>query len=298
MHLEIRKATSYMFEWNFYEYDIQEIPTSGTIIVYKNTGEELISETPVVVNSGGEIEYVISADDTETVDSNYKIELKYILGDRTYFKYYLFDIVECPVVNITKDSDLFDLVAELRNDISEITLETTELGSTSSLVCTTLQNDERNFKGGRIEIFITDTETHHAKITLHEQNTITFTPVYSSAITDNTVFKIRPSFQYIIDRAFDDFVWRDIRNKVPVTSGFIDSTVLKNLTVYKALELYCLGAVEEESDKWDLRYTRFKEAYETEYTKLSEPYDISEDGNVSDKENQNRPGFNSRGIIR
>ena len=298
MHLEIRKSTAYTFTWDFFEYDIQEVPSTGTITIYKKTGAELVSETSVSIDSVGQIAYTISATDTATVDINYKIQLKYRIGDLYYYKHYLFDIVECPIVNVVKDSDLFELVPELRNDITEVTMETTAAGSTSTLVCSKLANDERNYKGGRIEIFISDTIVHPAKITNHVSNTLTFSPAYSSAIGNSTVFKIRPSFQYIIDRAFNDYVWRDVRNKVPAASGYIDTDVLKNLTVYKALELYCVGSVEIADDKWDLRYNRFKEDYQAEYLKLKEPYDISEDGNISDKEDDNRPNYTSVSILR
>jgi len=292
--IEIQKSTSYTFEWGFYDSNIQQIPTSGTITIYKPGGStELVSSTAVAVETDGTIKYTISSANTATVDKNYKIALTYKIGDDTKRPFYLFDIVETPLQNTIRDEDLFRHCGELRDKTFDSVIETSSTGTTTTFFSDELSALNQDFKGGTCEIYLDDTTTHLAEITKYEKDNYrcTFRPAYTSAIGSSLKVVIRSSFQRYIDTAYNDIVHRDIRGRVPIKAGYIDTTVTDNMTVYKTLEIICFDRSEENDDKWDRRAKRFQKLYSDEMAKLSEAYDYSEDGSIDSFEEDNPPSF-------
>jgi hypothetical protein len=302
MILEIQRNQQYTFEWSFFDMNIKEVPTSGTITVYNPGGTtELVSSTAVAIETDGTIKYTLAAANTGTVDKNYKIQLTYQVGDVVTRPFYLFNIVETPLINTVRDEDLFHYVPELRNKITTNIIETTTTSaSTTTFISTELNPLNLDFKGGYCSIYITDTIEHKAEIQVwnSDTSTITFSPAYSSAISSGLKVQIRASFQRFINEAYQNHVYRDIRNRVPLAAGFIDSTVTDNLTIFKTLEIICFGKVEETDDKWDMRAKKFNELYGTEYLKLNEAYDYNEDGDIDTSEENSKPNFMNRGITR
>jgi len=296
---EIQKDQSYLFEWSFFDKNIQEVPASGTISVYNNSGTALVSAAAVSIETDGVIKYLLDATYTTTLDYNYKIELTYRVGDITHRPFYLFDVVNTPLQNTVRDEDLFQFAPDLRDKVQTNMVETTSTGTTTTFISTELRALNLDFKGGNCEILITDTTKHYAEITGWESdaNRATFQPAYTSAVASGLKVRIRASFQRFIDDAWERFVKRDIRNKVGIVAGYIDTTVADNLVIFKALELICFGKMEEEGDKWSLRATKFDDKYKDEMTKLSAPYDRDEDGNIDDGENKDRPHYKSAGIV-
>ena len=83
-----------------------------------------------------------------------------------------------------------------------------------------------------------------------------------------------------------------------MAAPYIDTNVFNTLVIYKTLEAICLNAVEEQNDKWNIRYNYYAECYATEFSNFSLAYDRNEDGNISDDEDANRPVFNTITINR
>lgn len=299
--LEIQKSQSYTFEWSFYDSNIKEIPVDGSISVYKPGGStKLVDSDAVSIETDGTIKYTLSASNTATVDKNYKIELVYQVNDVVKRPFYLFSIVETPLINTVRDEDLFKYVPELRDKITPNVVETTDTGTTTTFKSTELNYLNLDFKGGMCEIYIDSTTQHNAEIQSwnKDTSTVTFTPSYISNIGSGLKVAIRASFQRFIDEAYGSHVYRDIRNRVPLAAGYIDSTVTDNLTIFKALEIICFGRVEEVDDKWYVRAKKFQELYGKEYTKLNEAYDYDEDGDIDAYENKNKPSFMNRIVTR
>ncbi len=299
--IEIQKSVSHTFEWSFFDMNIQEIPVSGTITIYKPGGStELVSSTAVSIETDGTIKYTLDSANTATVDRNYKIALTYQVGDVVKRPFYLFDIVETPLQNNVRDEDLFKYVSELRDKTFNQVIETTSAGSTTTFISTELASLNQDFKGGNVEIYLDDTTTHIAEITDYESDIqrCTFTPAYTSAISASLKVLIRSSYQEFINTAYNDIVHRDIRNRVPIKAGYIDTTVLDNMTVYKTLEIICFDKSEETDDKWDRRATKFNKMYNDEMSKLSEAYDYNEDGDIDAYEENDPPSFLNMSISR
>ena len=301
MHREIQKGQNYTFEWEFYNKNIQEVPVSGTISVYSpGSSTAIVDGDAVSVETDGTIKYTLLGTLIDTCDKNYKIELTYQVGDVITRPFYLFTVVETPLVNQVRDEDIFHYAPDLRDKVASNVIETTSEGSTTTFISTEMKPLNIDFKGGYAEIYIDDTTVHDVEITAYdsETGTATFTPAYGSAIATAKRVSLRSSYQRYIDDAFEQFVYRDIRNKVPLSSGYIDSTVTDNLTIFKALEIICFGLSEDDNDKWDRRANKFTQSYKDEYVKLNEAYDINEDGTIDGDENANRPNFTSVGIVR
>ena len=81
----------------------------------------------------------------------------------------------------------------------------------------------------------------------------------------------------------------DFRNSGYDLDLFLNSDVqLKELYIYKAIELICAGLVNDgtEDDAYFFNYNRFKDFYDVEKTTLTADYDANEDGTIStDEEN-------------
>lgn len=299
MKLEIQKDQSYTFEWSFYDKNIKDVPVSGTITVYKPGGTELVASTAVAIETDGTIKYTLAASNTSQDDKNYKIELVYQVGDVVHRPFYLFDIVYTPLQNTVRDDDLFLHLPELRNN-SESVVETTSAGSTTTFIARDLKATNLDYKGGWVDIYIDDTTVHSAEITAYDKDLAqcTFQPAYTASIGSGLRVQVRASYQRFIDDAYDRFVHRDIRNRVPIKAGYIDTTVTDNLTIFKALYLICFSKIEEETDKWAIRASQFEKDYKAEYVKLNEAYDYNEDGEIDTAETYDKPSFINKSIER
>lgn len=300
MKTEIQADKEYTFEWSFYDKDIKKIPISGTITVTKPGGSSLVSQTAVAIETDGTIKYTLAAANTSTVDENYRIELTYQVGDEVFRPFYLFDIVETPLINTVRDEDLFIYLPELRTQVLGRTIETTSLGSTTALVSSELSATNIDYKGGYGEVYITDTTTHSFQVTAYDMTsgTATISPAYTSAIASGLKVDIKPSFQFAIDEAYNNIVSKAIRNRVGVKARYIDTEITRNMTIFKALEIISFSKVESPDDKWDMRSIKFEKKYNDEYGKLNEPSDINDDGYIDSYEDANRKNTLNRGARR
>lgn len=299
MDREIQKSKDYIFTWKKYQNGLQIIPTSAVITIFDNGGTSKQTGAGSI-DSEGTITYTFLAANNSTQNKNFKINLVYIYNAKSYEENQLFDVVLTPLVNTVSDNDLFVFLPDLRKNIFEITGETDTNGTLSTLQDNMLKSDNRDFTGGKVEIFVLDTKVHEANITTYSKTTgiITFSPSYSSTITNGIKYMVRESYSNLIQTSFDSFVIKDVRNRIGLGSKWIDSNIIKNLIIFKTLNLFCFHAIESEADKWFLRARQYESMYNDELQKIKEPTDENEDGNISDSENNENMGWMSRNIIR
>jgi hypothetical protein len=302
MHIEIQKNEDYTFEWKFYDQSIQEIPSVATVTIVDNGGSEKVSAVSVGIATDGTMTYTLPAAEIPDVAKNFQARLTFTVDGTEKRDVILFDVVNYPLTNNVRDEDLFLYLGILRDDVFGKDVQTSSVGTVNTFVSDKLKSDRRDFKGGFADIYIDDTTVHQGLITgyVKSTGTATFTPAYGSAIPSGITVRLRTSYQTQIDRAYEDHVYRDIRNSVRghIAANYIDGNILKNMTVFKALGIICGGKIEEEDDKWDIHVKRFVELYQSEYGKMNEPRDIDEDGNISETEDAERPNFNEIDIIR
>lgn len=291
MHVEIQVDKDYTFSWPFYDRAGQIVPTSATVNIYDKAGSTVVSASGSI-STAGTITYTFAEADNDTEGINFKVVLDYVYAGETIRVVNLFDVVKYPLQNLVTEDDLFTYVPELRDKVFELNSFTTSAGTTTTLIDTRLTTENRQYKGGRVEIYI-DSTLHEAKVSNYASatGTITFTPAYTSVIASGTKYCLRDSYQDTIDVAYNNFVHRDVRNRVGISAGYIDSNVINNLVVFKALELLSMGAIETEGDKWALRYNAFKTKYDEELAAMAEPFDSDGDGNITDEEDSERPNF-------
>jgi hypothetical protein len=293
IHDEIQVDGDKTFTDKYYDNAIQIIPTSATYKIYKNSGTEIQSGT-ASIDSEGTITYTLTAANNDTKDVNFKRVTSYVYNGETIEVAYLFDVVKQPIVLTVNDTDLYSYLPQLRRDIYSLQGETDSTGSLSSLQDNKLKSDDRDFKGGKVEIFVSDTKMHDANITAYSSTTgiVSFDPSYSSTITSGLKYVIRPSYTTQVEKAFYDYVRPLLRKRIGMSaSGFIDSQVVNKLVINKALEIICFSKIEETDDAWDIRYKKFKEDFNSEYASFTEAYDYDEDGDISDTEDQSKFGF-------
>jgi len=300
MRREVKVSTSYEFLFKFYTNGLQVVPASASAILLNSGGTEISSGACSIDVSSGDVTYTLSSSLNTELGENFRAEITYNEEGETKYYYELYTVVYTPLVSLCSDENLFAKLPELRNQSFDKVDRTTETGFINELRCLNLISDTREYEGGKLEIYISDTETHSARVTSYEKTSgsCIFSPAYTSAIGDNVTFKIRPSFQFIIDDAWEQEVQRDIRNRIGVASRFIDSNIVTNLICYKALELYCLSQIEEEGDKWSIRELKYRKRYMGEFTALSEAVDTSNDGQINDTENKEKSSTVNVGITR
>lgn len=303
-HREIAVDKAYTFEWKFYEFGIQIIPSSATVSVWTNSGGATVTDASCNIGSDGTVRYIFPAATNAAEDANNKIAVTYTYTSGMYYPptatithYELFDVVKTPINNVVSDIDLYDYMPELRDKVYERYGETTAAGSTSTFIDAELQSDTRNWKGGYFELYISNTTVFRASITdfAKATGTVTFSPAYTFLIPREVRYIMRTSYHTVIDRAFE-VVRRDLRNKVKNSSRFVDGNVTKNLVVFKTLEILAGARIEQEADRWAIQYTRFGAEYNKELAALQEPADLDDDGNISEFEDESRPSFNSTSV--
>lgn len=297
---EIAVDQDYVFTFRFYMNGLQVIPSEASAVVYNNAGTTVVSDNCSVTDTTGDVSFTLTAAYNTIKARNFKIVVTYVEDGTTKYYTELFDVVTVPLVNLCSDEVLFDKMSELRTLLTDRPYVTTGAGTLGSLECSAMAEDTRDYSGGYLHIFLSNSAEHFARITQYTKGSgsIMFEPDYTSEIASGTTFSVRPSFQRKIDDAFDLTVKRDIRNKLGLASRYIDSNLVTNLTAYKTLEMYSLSQMEQEGDKWDLRMKAFKELYSSEMSALQEASDSNDDGNISDAEDENRPDFNRVEIIR
>jgi hypothetical protein len=276
------------------------VPTSATLTFYSNGGSTIQAVTTATISADGTITATLTGTNIPEVSVNNKVKIIYVYATVSYEQAELFDVVAQPIVNQVIDEDLFEYVKELRDKVFESTFMTSTAGTTNTLIADDLKVENRNLAGGRGEIFVSATDIYPFEVLSFAKSTgtITFSPTKGALVASGLEFTIRPSYKSIIDIAFGDYVVPALRAKIGQASNIIDSFVVKNLTVFKALQIICFSNVEAENDKWDLRNKEFSTEYANAVIKFSEAYDSDKDGNISDDETENKIGFANIKMVR
>lgn len=294
---EIQVDKDYTFTWKFYEYGIQIVPTSASITVYNNSGTSISTGTGSV-GADGTVTYTLSAADNDTVGEYFKVVCTYTYNSITTTIAELFDVTNYPLVCYIHDDDLYPYMPELREYSYEHNGISDSVGSTTTLVDSRLRADRRNYKGGRISIFLSSTSTIDGLITDYSTTTgtITFSPVSTSSVGSGVRYSIRQSYSDVIDTAFDD-VRSILRNKVSVAGRYIDSTVTSKATLFRALSIIAMRMRIDANDKYDLLYKDFITEFNGIIKSIYEAIDRDDDGDIDDTEIESIPTFSSIGVI-
>ena len=296
-HLEIKVNNDYSFIFKRYDEAGQIIPTSGTYDITDNAGNSIQSGA-LTIDADGTMSAIFLVTNNTTKTCNFKIAIEY---DNVHDNQ-LFDVVETPLQNLTTDKDLFTYMGIIRDRLYEKGGTASSDGTISTLIDISLTSDSRDWYGARLQLkdgIESDSRLVDARITNYDKNTgtITFSPTLNNVTLEDQSYQLRQSYQGTIDEAFN-LARQDVRKRVGLSSGYIDSNVINNLVVYKSLYIISLNNREEQGDKWDLWALDYDNMYIKQLDKINDPYDTNGDGDISDQENIERPSFGTIDIVR
>lgn len=107
-----------------------------------------------------------------------------------------------------------------------------------------------------------------------------------NAVTNTDEFCIcRKGFQSDVSQAHS-VIANDFRNKGYDIDLFLTTAQLKEMYIYKTIELVCAGLMNDgvAEDIYFVQYNRFKELYDLESNALIADYDSNEDGDIDTDE--------------
>jgi hypothetical protein len=275
MNLEVRYGdTAHVFSYSKVEKNQAVNITTATITITDRQGSELQAETNMTI-SGNTASYTWDSSDQE-IDCNYIAIMKI---DGVYINRF-FDIYYYPFQNLVVDSDLFKEDSRLKNEIAEFSGKA-DSGNTSTLVDANLADtSDDDYNGGLIELFY-DGKSEIRKITDYSAstNTVTFSPVVNTAVSEGLGYCIRKSYQELIDLAGEQMQERfQQMEKRPYL--LIDHSQMNRVIIYKAIELYYKDKRKEIDDEYDLKMRYYQDALNTYMETTIWKYDSNSTGTL------------------
>ena len=290
--MEIAVDQDYVFSLKKYALGLAVIPASCAAVIRDNGGT-VVSSGAGSVAADGTMSYTFQDSENVTMARNFVIKWTFD-GD---IEEQLFDVVRQPITCPISDKDLFIYLPEMKQRIFSRSGTSTDTGTTTTLEDASLVNYEQDYTGGHIEI-IQNELLYSARIVDYAAGVVTFSPALPALVATGTNYIIRESYDELIETAFEDYVIPNIRAKVGIAAGYIDSKVVKNITTFKAIEIFCRSLREVAGDKWDSLAIDMAKDYANGLSAISAPYDYNDDGNISDVEDIDRPKYSSWRLVR
>jgi hypothetical protein len=118
-----------------------------------------------------------------------------------------------------------------------------------------------------------------------ETGTIEFAALDNAVDSTTEICICKIGFQSDVFQA-SLIVANDFRNKGLDIDLFLTTSQLKELYIYKTIELVCAGLMNDgvDTDVYYVHYNRFKSLYENEISTLMADYDANEDGTIQEDE--------------
>lgn len=305
--LEILVDEPYTFTADVYEGDLPVALDDGAtkVRIQSPGGGDLVAKTATGVSVGaGEdgsttnrISYTLDASTNDTRDENFILTWYAVRDSETaeHERRVLFDVCITTLVNVVREEDLFEFAPGLRTERSGMSEGTANSsgGSTTTLVDDALEIYPDNwFNGGVIELLNGDDEGERRRVTdfAESTGTATFDPALSAA-PDGDAYRIRRSWQHLIDLAYEDVKSR-IRERGNRSALVVDAGELYRPIVYRAIQLCyeSIGSLMGESPSsqgvadspaWDTA-EHYKRLYDEAFTSTHFHYDAGADDGVPD----------------
>lgn len=119
-----------------------------------------------------------------------------------------------------------------------------------------------------------------------EASILTLDSDMSSSITNTTKFAyIETGFQSFVKRA-EAIIISLFRNKGMNINLFLNDAQLKEIHIYKTIELICLSKRQDANsdDMYHSNYESFRDMFDSSFSNLVADYDYDEDGSIDDDE--------------
>ena len=178
------------------------------------------------------------------------------------------------------NSDIIQTLEFLAGDVIKA-----DNGTTDALISEELS--ENGDVNGYLLVFLSGNLIgQEAYIESTSETTYTLDTTLTDEITNKTKFAyLETGYQSFIQRA-SNIIEDLFRNKAMKLELFLNTAQLKELHIYKTIELICLskrkGATDD--DAYHSNYLAFKELFEESFSSLVADYDYDEDGNIDTDE--------------
>lgn len=273
---------------SIYSTNVQQVPTSGTIVLKNPSGQEIQASTAVTVGSDGELTYSLTTTHTATLDLNYIAEWTYVIDGVTYYETQLFDVVRSILSIPITDEDLYNELESLRESSAQEDGTATG-GSSTTLVDTSRKEADEYWNGGTIEIISGTGSGQVRDITSFSKS--------SSTITVSTAWVTEPdtTSKYIIVRSFSKKILQSFEeietmlyNKGQRHSLIIESSQIKFPLTYLTIHKICLDLMSETEDKYGVLADQYWNKFEMAFSNMKVDYDADESGTIDGDEESQR----------
>ena len=165
-------------------------------------------------------------------------------------------------------------------------------GTTTTVVNATLKNGAELLN--RFICFVSGENIGLDKIITGYDNTtgtITFDalPIAITSIDEFCI--VKTGFQSDVTQS-EGVIKNDLRNRGYDLDLFLTEPQLKEMYIYKTIELVCASLMNDgvDEDVYFVQYERFNKLYETEISSMIADYDANQDGEIDDSEELSKVG--------
>jgi len=243
--LELLVDNAFTFQVDAYEDDLPVTVTSATVTVEQPGGTDIVTSANATVAAGDDgsttnrVTYQLSAGNIDTLDTNYKAIFSVTISGAVYQHIILYDVVRTHLQNTVTESDLLQMSPALMFERSLFIEEgTADSGSSTTLVDAQLQEyPDDFFNGGEVSVLSGTNEGEVREVTdfARSTGTVTVGVAFPSAVDTTSVYRLRASWQSLLDRAFDQVKWR-VRSLDRRPALILDAGELHLPILYKALQ--------------------------------------------------------------
>lgn len=286
---KFRIDTAETFKLYIYKDNRKLVATSATLTVYKpGTDIKLLDGVSMSVASDGLLTYDLTAENNDTLNSNYKAEVAYVSGGDTFYTTVFYDIVNVKLHKVITDQDVVNELPKLKEN-GWRQLGTAAAGaSTTSLVDSNLKRFENDHFTGGLAHSLTQDETRDITDFVSSTGAVT-TTAFPVAI-DGDKYVLTQPYTNEIQRAFEKL--EDRLNRMDKAAHLVlDPYDLREPHIYQTVADICRALATDETAIW----WALKEEYEMKVNQFFKntkfKYDFSEDGYISGSEEEQRPGI-------
>lgn len=287
MKQQFLKAVADTIRLTVYDNNRPQIPTSGTVTLYKPDGSVLQAAAAISVDaSTGEMTYAVSAVHTATEDLNYKAVWDYVISTIHYYQTQLFDVVLSLLSIPITDEDLYNELETLRKANYQAS-DTATAGAAGSLTDTKRREADNFWKGGTLEIIAGTGIGQKRDITGFTQSTGVFTITPNWATNPDTTSKYLAvkSFTKKIQAAFDS-ICTMLYDKGKRHELILESSQIERPLIYLTIHMICLDLMDEPDDKWSKHAETYWNKFEKAFGNMKLDYDEDESGAIDESEKQ------------
>lgn len=287
MKQEFLKAKTGTIRISTYINNVQQVPSSGTIVLKDPSGTTIQASTAVTVAGSGEMTYNLTTTHTATLGLNYVAEWTYILAGVTYYETQLFDVVLSRLSIPIIDDDLYNELESLRK--SAIQEQGTATSATTSTLVDTanLKQSDDYWNGGKVEILAGTGVNQVRDISDFTQSTSTLivSPNWVTTPDSTSVYRVIKSFSKVIEQSFVKLCTM-IYNKGQRDELILESSQLKIPMIYLTIHFIALDLMSEENDKWSRIADKYWDLFQVSFDTLRLEYDKDESGTITGEEEQ------------